>query len=175
MCTRVLFVAGVLFTSARTASAQLIHGRIPQPVQHGTYVEALRVASFTIEDGRYVLTSDWTAPPALHSRGQIIPVFDCIEMNPNTAEPVSDCPPFGCASIGQPCERYYSLGSDFHNPLVANDFVFQPVTFADVVTFAWVWGGDGIDDDGDGVSDERCYVGVITFEDGDTAGCSNSG
>ena len=157
--------------------------RDPQLVRTGPgqRVEPRRAAAFRIENGRIVLTSDWTSFDHAGPRGgPFYYAYDCFESDsrvPATLVPSDNSP--GCQSgTSEPGDRWQLDG--FNNPFVSADLTTAPYArgvICEAVVHAWSWkvGAAEPDSDGDGRPDSPCFIAISTFESMDTAGCSDDG
>jgi hypothetical protein len=154
--------------------------RDPQLIRTGPgqRIEPRRAASFTIENGQVVLTSDWIALDGARPRAQFQYVYDCFESDTTDIEslvPWDNSP--GCQATVPPGTRW-QLPRGLNNSFVAADLTTPAAgAFCEGLVHAWNWtvGAAEPDRDGDGLPDAYCYLAVQQFEDMDTSGCSDDG
>ncbi|MBI5865289.1 MAG: hypothetical protein HZB38_12415 [Planctomycetes bacterium] len=144
----------------------------------GARVSAIRAASYTIVNGRMVLTSDWVQLGGSSTRTTWAYAWDSFETDvtyPNLFVPVgfngtglpSYCsPPPNPSGAGN---RWY-YGAGYRNPFVGGDIAGAAAgAVCEGLGFSWYWQGDNAG------GPEQCYVAVNTWEAFDADLCTDAG
>lgn len=178
------------FVSASAAVAVAVvlpaladQSRLPM-LQHlppGRELHPSRAASFSIVDGRMLLTSDWIPLSGTTTRNSFIAAaFDAAEhsvANGVFGAPTDNQP--GCSAEIPTGDRWF-FGSAFNNPYIAADIATGPEgagAACSGVTISWYieMGPSEPDSGGDGFPDSGFYIGISTFEAMDVVNCTDPG
>jgi hypothetical protein len=154
-----------------------------QQLGNARHVMPSRAASYTVVDGRMVMTSDWVQLGAT-TRDIYTCSFDSIELDltggvlgapTDQANPPG---PLGCldATIANGSRWYF--GATYSNPFVSSD-IQSAVAGATSEGVGQAWyidvGDAEPDTDLDGLPDSPLFIAIQQFEDMDVVGCTDDG
>lgn len=157
---------------------------VPQSLP-GRQVQPTRAASYTIVDGRMVLTSDWVQLNGATTRDLYSnAAFDAAEHD-NTGGvlgfPTDQAGPGdGCTGSGIAVGSRWFLGTAYTNPFVSADMQTSAAgngAACEAVSISWyIDVGDAEPDtDLDGFPDSDYFIAIQQFEDMDVVGCTDDG
>jgi hypothetical protein len=137
-----------------------------------------RAASYTVINGRMVLTSDWVQLGSPSTRDVYTCAFDTIELDTTggiLGAPTDNTP--GCQG-SLPVGNRWFLGTTYNNPFVSSD-INGAVAGATCEGVGQAWfinvGTAEPDNDGDGLPDSDLFIAIQQFEDMDVVNCTDDG
>jgi hypothetical protein len=150
-----------------------------QSLSNARHVMPSRAASYSVVDGRVVLTSDWVQLNGATSRVIYTCAWDCIELDLTggiLGWPTDNVP--GCRAAGLPPGSRWFFGSEYSNPFFSAD-IHDAVPGAACEGLGQAWhidvGANEPDVDGDGLPDSPLFVAIQQFEDMDVVDCTDDG
>jgi hypothetical protein len=159
---------------------------VPQNLP-GREVRPTSAASYTIVDGRMVLTSDWIPLNGATTRDLYsVAAFDSAEHDNagGVLGPPTDNAP-GCTAFVPTGNRWFLAAPGEQFPTYTNPFVSADMTtstggagaLCEALSISWYIfvGPNEPDVDGDTLPDSDYYIAVQQFEDMDTANCTDDG
>ena len=160
--------------AAMTLSAAALAQQTPALQQAtGRQVQPARAASYVIQNGRIVLTSDWVPlNNATPREFYHVAAFDAAEhenINGVLGPPTDNSP--GCSEFIEPGARWF-FGAKYNNPFVSADMRTGPRgagAACEGLSFSW------FAQFGAAETDPQLFIGIQTFENMDVAGCTDDG
>jgi hypothetical protein len=155
-----------------------------QQLGNARHVMPSRAASYTIVDGRMVLTSGWVQLNGSTTRDIYTCAYDCIELD--TTGGILGAPtdqanppgPLGCPDATIANGSRWFFGTGYNNPFISSDINNAAAGAAcEGVGQAWFInvGTAEPDNDGDGFPDSDLFIAIQQFEDMDVVGCTDDG
>jgi hypothetical protein len=154
-----------------------------QQLGNARHVMPSRAASYTVVNGRMVLTSDWVTLGAT-TRDIYTCSYDSIELDLTggvlgaPTDQTNPPGPTGCLDATIPNGNRWYFGAAYHNPFISSDIGAAAAGVdSEGVGHAWyIDVGDAEPDgDADGLPDSPLFIAIQQFEDMDVVGCTDDG